>query len=39
MLKYHNFQRHPTQLYILRKTKQNKLLIELWEVLVNPSGC
>jgi hypothetical protein len=37
MLKYHNFQRHPAQLYIFEK--QNKSLIELWEVLVNPPGC
>jgi hypothetical protein len=39
MLKYHDFQRHPAQLYIFEKTKQNKSLIELWEVFVNPPRC
>jgi hypothetical protein len=27
MLKYHDFQHHPSQIYIYEKTKQNKLLI------------
>ena len=38
MLKYHDFQRHPAQLYIYEKMKQNKLLIRAVGSACKPVG-